>query len=44
MIIQGLAKAPRNPFITTYVDDNVKKKNTAMYMGMDAFFKKEIVI
>ncbi|XP_053376208.1 solute carrier organic anion transporter family member 2B1-like [Mercenaria mercenaria] len=34
MIIQGLAKAPRYPFITTYVDDNVKKKNTAMYMGI----------
>ncbi|KAH3883708.1 solute carrier organic anion transporter family member 2A1-like isoform X1 [Dreissena polymorpha] len=34
MILQGLAKAPRYPFITTYVDDNVNKKNTAMYMGI----------
>lgn len=34
MIIQGLAKAPRYPFIATYVDDNVNKKNTAMYMGI----------
>lgn len=34
MIIQGVGKAPRFPFITTYVDDNGKKKNTAMYMGI----------
>lgn len=33
MILQGIAKAPRLPFLATYVDDNVKKKNTAMYMG-----------
>ncbi|WAR03470.1 SO2A1-like protein [Mya arenaria] len=34
MVLQGLAKAPRYPFLTTYVDDNVNKKNTAMYMGI----------
>ena len=34
MILQGVAKAPRYPFLTSYVDDNVNKKNTAMYMGM----------
>ena len=33
MIFQGIAKAPRYPYLTTYVDDNVKKKNTAMYIG-----------
>jgi len=33
MILQGVAKAPRYPFLTSYVDDNVNKKNTAMYMG-----------
>jgi len=33
MILQGVAKAPRNPFLTSYIDDNGKKKNTAMYMG-----------
>ena len=33
MILQGIAKAPRYPFLVTYVDDNGKKKNTAMYMG-----------
>ena len=38
MIFQGIAKAPRLPFTATYVDDNVKKKNTAMYMGkLDVF-------
>lgn len=36
MILQGVAKAPRLPFLATYVDDNVKKKNTAMYMGKQA--------
>lgn len=34
MIIQGVGKAPRFPFLTTYIDDNVNKKNTAMYMGI----------
>ena len=33
MMVQGMAKAPRSPFTTTYVDDNVEKSQTAMYMG-----------
>lgn len=36
MIVQGIAKAPRLPFLATYVDDNGKKKDTAMYMGLIA--------
>jgi len=38
MIVQGIAKSTRNPFSTTYVDDNGKKKKTAMYMGMWTIF------
>lgn len=34
MIIQGFGKSPRQPFVTTYIDDNVKKTKTAFYMGM----------
>ena len=37
MILQGIAKAPRYPFLATYVDDNGKKKNTAMFMGKALF-------
>ncbi|XP_046326405.2 solute carrier organic anion transporter family member 2A1-like [Haliotis rufescens] len=33
MLIQGVGKAPRAPGLTTYVDDNVPKTKTAMYMG-----------
>ena len=33
MMVQGMTKAPRSPFTTTYVDDNVEKSQTAMYMG-----------
>ena len=33
LMVQGMAKAPRSPFTTTYVDDNVEKSQTAMYMG-----------
>ena len=33
MMVQGMAKAPRTPFTATYVDDNVEKSQTAMYMG-----------
>lgn len=34
MIIQGFGKSPRQPFVTTYIDDNVKKTKTALYMGV----------
>ncbi|BFZ21242.1 hypothetical protein BsWGS_24281 [Bradybaena similaris] len=34
MIIQGVAKSPRQSFLTTYVDDNVPKTKTAMYLGL----------
>lgn len=33
MIFQGFAKSPRQPFITCYIDDNVTKTSTGMYLG-----------
>ena len=33
MILQGFAKAPRQPYIVTYVDDNVPKQKTSCYLG-----------
>ncbi|CAC5378301.1 SLCO2B [Mytilus coruscus] len=33
MIIQGIGKSPRQAFITTYIDNNVKKTQTAVYVG-----------
>lgn len=33
MIIQGFGKAPRQPFIITYIDDNVPKQKTACFIG-----------
>ncbi|KAK7491035.1 hypothetical protein BaRGS_00017731, partial [Batillaria attramentaria] len=34
MVIQGMAKAPRLPFSTAFVDDNVEKTQTGFYVGM----------
>ncbi|CAG5124478.1 unnamed protein product, partial [Candidula unifasciata] len=34
MILQGVAKSPRHPFIGTYVDDNVPKTKTPLYLGI----------
>ncbi|XP_046563275.1 solute carrier organic anion transporter family member 2A1-like isoform X1 [Haliotis rubra] len=34
MIIQGVSKAPRVAGLATYVDDNVPKTKTALYMGI----------
>ncbi|XP_046583921.1 solute carrier organic anion transporter family member 2A1-like [Haliotis rubra] len=34
MALQGVAKAPRNPFLITYVDGNVEKAKTGYYMGI----------
>lgn len=33
MILQGFGKSPRYPFIATYVDDNVEKTKTTLYLG-----------
>lgn len=33
MVLQGVAKSPRFPYIATFVDDNVQKTKTAMYIG-----------
>ncbi|CAG5124476.1 unnamed protein product, partial [Candidula unifasciata] len=33
MVLQGMAKAPRTPFTTTYIDDNVPRTKTALYLG-----------
>ncbi|XP_048736475.1 solute carrier organic anion transporter family member 2B1-like [Ostrea edulis] len=34
MLFQGFGKAPRQPYIITYIDDNVPKRKTACYMGI----------
>lgn len=36
LIIQGICKSPRQPFVTTYIDDNVDKTQTAFYMGKNS--------
>lgn len=33
MILQGIAKSPRQSYIGIYVDDNVPKSKTAVYLG-----------
>ena len=33
MVLQGIAKAPRSSFVTTYIDANVDKVKTGFYMG-----------
>ena len=34
MLFQGIGKAPRGPFTTVYVDDNVNKRKTGYFIGM----------
>ncbi|CAL1537422.1 unnamed protein product [Lymnaea stagnalis] len=34
MILQGVAKSPRQPFVGTYIDDNTPKSKTSMYLGI----------
>ncbi|CAG5127866.1 unnamed protein product [Candidula unifasciata] len=34
MILQGIAKSPRHAFLGTFVDDNVPKTKTTMYLGV----------
>ncbi|XP_033726663.1 uncharacterized protein LOC117316235 [Pecten maximus] len=34
MILQGVAKSLRGPFVTVYVDDNGDKRKTGFYMGI----------
>ncbi|XP_025102752.1 solute carrier organic anion transporter family member 2B1-like [Pomacea canaliculata] len=34
MLLQGVAKSPRSPFTTVYVDGNVEKEKTGFYMGI----------
>jgi len=33
MILQGVGKSPRMPFISYYIDENVDKTKTSMYLG-----------
>ena len=37
MILQGFAKSPRQPYIVTYIDDNVPKQKTSCYLGKLVF-------
>ncbi|XP_069123732.1 solute carrier organic anion transporter family member 2B1-like [Argopecten irradians] len=34
MIVQGVGKAPRAPFVTVYIDDNCEKRKTGFYVGL----------
>lgn len=34
MVVQGLAKAPRGPMLTQYIDDNCGKRETGFFMGI----------
>ncbi|XP_033727073.1 solute carrier organic anion transporter family member 5A1-like [Pecten maximus] len=34
MMVQGVGKAPRAPFVTVYIDDNVEKRKTGFYAGI----------
>ncbi|XP_076437791.1 solute carrier organic anion transporter family member 2A1-like [Babylonia areolata] len=34
MVFQGFGKSPRHPFVSTYVDDNVPKTKTTLYLGI----------
>ncbi|XP_061168483.1 solute carrier organic anion transporter family member 2B1-like [Saccostrea echinata] len=34
MMVQGFGKAPRQPYIVTYIDDNAPKRKTACYIGI----------
>ncbi|KAK3609328.1 hypothetical protein CHS0354_024870 [Potamilus streckersoni] len=34
MILQGVGKAPRYPMVSTYIDDNVKRTQTPLYVGI----------
>ncbi|XP_061168482.1 solute carrier organic anion transporter family member 1B1-like isoform X2 [Saccostrea echinata] len=34
MMAQGFGKAPRQPYIITYIDDNIPKRNTACYLDL----------
>lgn len=33
MILQGVGKAPRTPFSSYYIDENVDKRKTSLYLG-----------
>ncbi|VDI50018.1 solute carrier organic anion transporter family, member 3A [Mytilus galloprovincialis] len=34
MILQGIGKSPRTPYVSYYVDENVEKRKTSMYLGI----------
>ena len=34
MVLQGVGKSVRMPFLTLYIDDAVDKRKTGFYMGM----------
>lgn len=33
MTVQGLSKSARQPFVGTYIDDNVHTSKTTLYLG-----------
>ncbi|KAK3609327.1 hypothetical protein CHS0354_024869 [Potamilus streckersoni] len=34
VLLQGLGQAPRYPLVATFIDDNVNKRHTPMYLGI----------
>ena len=34
MVLQGVGKSTRYPFVTLYIDDSVDKRKTGFYMGI----------
>ncbi|CAC5385089.1 unnamed protein product [Mytilus coruscus] len=34
MVLQGVGKSPRTPYVSYYVDENVEKRKTSMYLGI----------
>ena len=39
MVLQGIGKSPRYPFVTLYIDDTVEKRETGFYMGEFYLFR-----
>ena len=33
MVLQGIGKSPRMPFVSYYIDENVEKRKTSIYLG-----------
>ncbi|CAC5385092.1 unnamed protein product [Mytilus coruscus] len=34
MVLQGVGKSPRTPYVSYYIDENVEKRKTSLYLGI----------